>query len=142
MKKSMGRLISILSRAIQQDLKDVLAPFGISVGEEPYYMALIEEDGVSQDQLSKKVKVDKAATARMVKSLEEKGYLIRKIDSDDKRNKKLYLTKIGREKYEPIRDALINYNDKLTNQWSDEIYDLIYCNLSNALKQIENNKDK
>lgn len=142
MKKSMGRLINILSRAIQQDLKDVLAPFDISVGEEPYYMALIEEDGVSQDQLSKKVKVDKAATARMVKSLEEKGYLIRKIDSDDKRNKKLYLTKIGREKYEPIRDALINYNYKLTNQWSDEIYDLIYCNLSNALKQIENNKDK
>lgn len=72
MEKSIGKLITYLSRCIQQELKNVVVPFDISVGEEPYYMALTKQDGLTQDELTKLVKVDKAATARMVKSLEQK----------------------------------------------------------------------
>lgn len=72
MSKSIGRIISILSRKIQQDLKDVVSPFDINVGEKPYFMALVNEDGLTQDELTKKVMVDKAATTRAVKSLEKK----------------------------------------------------------------------
>ena len=35
MEKSIGKLITYLSRCIQQELKNVVVPFDISVGEEP-----------------------------------------------------------------------------------------------------------
>lgn len=98
MEKSIGKLITYLSRCIQQELKNVVVPFDISVGEEPYYMALTKQDGLTQDELTKLVKVDKAATARMVKSLEQKGYITRETDPKDKRNKKIHLTERGRLK--------------------------------------------
>ncbi len=45
MNKSIGKLITYLSRCIQQELKNVVVPFDISVGEEPYYMALSYRKG-------------------------------------------------------------------------------------------------
>ena len=134
MSKSIGRIISILSRKIQQDLKDVVSPFGINVGEEPYFMTLVNEDGLTQDELTKRVMVDKAATTRAVKSLEEKGFIIRKIDSADKISKRLYLTSKGKEIAEPLRSALWTYNQSLTKDWTDEQYEEIY----NALLQLLN----
>ena len=55
-KKSIGKLIMYLSRCIQQELKNVVVPFDISVGEEPYYMALTRNDGLTQDELTKTCK--------------------------------------------------------------------------------------
>ena len=126
MSKNIGRIISILSRKIQQDLKDVVSPFGINVGEEPYFMTLVNEDGLTQDELTKRVMVDKAATTRAVKSLEEKGFITRKIDSADKRSKRMYLTSKGKEIAEPLRAALWAYNNSLTDGWTDKQYEEIY----------------
>lgn len=137
MKKSIGKIITYLSRCIQQDLKTVVGPFDISVGEEPYYMALIHNDGLTQDELSKIVKVDKSATARMVKSLEEKGYITREIDPKDKRSKKIYLTEKGKAKYEPLSDALRKFNRELTSEWTDEQYKIVYESLEMLQKKYD-----
>jgi len=48
MKKSIGRIITLLSRSIYFDLKDVVEPFGLTVGEEPYFIALAHEDGLTR----------------------------------------------------------------------------------------------
>lgn len=132
MEKSIGKLITYLSRCIQQELKNVVVPFDISVGEEPYYMALTKQDG-----LTKLVKVDKAATARMVKSLEQKGYITRETDPKDKRNKKIHLTERGRLKYEPLSRALKEFNQKLTSEWTDEQYEIVYQSLEMLQKKFE-----
>ena len=137
MEKSIGKLITYLSRCIQQELKNVVVPFDISVGEEPYYMALTKQDGLTQDELTKLVKVDKAATARMVKSLEQKGYITRETDPKDKRNKKIHLTERGRLKYEPLSRALKEFNQKLTSEWTDEQYEIVYQSLEMLQKKFE-----
>lgn len=133
MNKSIGRIISILSRKTQQDLKEVVAPFGINVGEEPYFMALVNEDGLTQDEITKRVMVDKAATARAVKSLEEKGFIVRETDSNDKRNKRLHLTEKGKDISQPLKQALWTYNKSLTSQWTDKKYEEIYKALEELL---------
>ena len=138
MNNSIGRMISLVSRNIQQELKEVVEPFGITVGEEPYFMALMHEDGLTQEELTSRVNVDKSATARAVKSLESKGYLKREVDDGDRRNKKLYLTKRAREIYEPLVAALKNYNQMLTNGWSEEEYQTVY----HCLKILESNYNK
>lgn len=50
-------------------------------------MVLAQNDGLTQDELTKIVKVDKAATARRIRSLEKKEIVFRKTDPEDKRNK-------------------------------------------------------
>ena len=130
MEKSIGKLITYLSRCIQQELKNVVVPFEISVGEEPYYMALIQNNGVTQDELTKLVKVDKAATARMVKSLEQKGYITRETDPKDKRNKRIYLN-------EPFANALRQFNQELTSEWTEEQYEFVYQSLEMLKKKFE-----
>ena len=138
MKNSIGRIISVLSRQIQSELKCVIEPFGITAGEEPYYMELVYENGLTQDELTSRVSVDKAATARAVKSLEDKGYLIRVLDEKDKRNKRLYLTEEAREKYKQIAEKLQEYNRLLTEELTDEEYETVY----RCLQQISGNCKK
>lgn len=130
MKPSIGRMISLLSREIAIELKDVVEPFGITVGEELYFMALAHEDGITQDRLTEIVCVDKSATARAVKALENKGLIRRDIDQIDKRNKKLYLTNAGHEMYPGLSKALNSFNEKLTSSWTDEQYDQVYHSLA------------
>lgn len=129
MTKSIGRMVTLLSRNIFMDLKDVIEPFGISVGEEPYYTALASEDGLTQDELSQRVCVDKSATARAVKSLEEKGLVRREVDSLDKRNKRLYLTEEAQIKHKELVKVLIQYNQELTSDWTQDQYDFVYQSL-------------
>ncbi len=140
MKKSIGKLITYLSRAIQQELKNIVTPFDITVGEEPYYITLVHHDGLTQEELTKLVKVDKAATARAVKSLEQKGYVTREIDPNDKRSKKIHLTEKGREKYEPLSKALQQFNRELTSDWTDEQYDMVYQSLEILEQRLESDK--
>lgn len=122
---------------LQSTVASIVVPFDISVGEEPYYMALTRNDGLTQDELTKLVKVDKAATARMVKSLEQKGYITRETDPKDKRNKKIYLTETGRLQYEPLSDALKKFNQDLTSEWTDEQYEIVYQSLEMLQKRFE-----
>lgn len=138
MTESIGRMVTLLARSIQKDLKNVIEPFGISVGEEPYFMALVREDGLTQDELTQRVKVDKAATARAVKSLEAKGILLRRAASDDRRSKRLYLTEEGRALYTPLRAALAAYNEQLTAEWTGAQYDLCYKSLAALLQKLDN----
>jgi len=111
------------------DLRDVIEPFGITVGDEPYYTALAYEDGLSQEELTQRLCVDKSATARAVKALETKGFIRREVDSLDKRNKRLYLTKEAKSTHKSLVKALIEYNNELTSDWTKEQYDFVYQSL-------------
>lgn len=141
MNKSIGRMVTLLSRSIYNDLRDVVEPFGITVGEEPYFVELAHEGGLTQDELSNRVNVDKSATARVVKSLEAKGYIVRETDSSDKRNKRIYLTENARAVYISLIEALGEYNRQLTEEWTDEQYDLVYDSLEMLQLKLEHKKN-
>ncbi|NDO47825.1 MarR family transcriptional regulator [Clostridium sp. MD294] len=142
MKKSIGRIVMLLSRSICNDVRYVIEPFGLTVGEESYFIALAHEDGLTQDELSSRVNVDKSATARAVKSLEAKGYIEREIDPFDRRNKKLYFTEKAKKVYISLSEALGKYNQQLTNEWTDEQYNLIYESLEMLQLKLEIRKNK
>lgn len=53
------------------------------------------EQGVSQQFLAEKTAKDKACLTNLIKNLEKKGWVIRKEDPSDRRNKLVYLTTEG-----------------------------------------------
>lgn len=63
---------------------------GTSEFECLYYIS--KNNGMNQEKLRSFLNIDKSAVARMVANLEEKGYVSRIQDKDDKRAKKLFIT--------------------------------------------------
>ena len=117
--------ISVLYRQFQIYINNNTKDLQISASEYIFLMEMYKNDNMSQEQLSKNLIIDKSATARAIKSLEEKEYIIRKKDDNDKRTNRIKLTKKGIE----IKDRLSN----LLEEWNNEITSDIDKNLLNTL---------
>ena len=117
--------ISVLYRQFQIYINNNTKNLQISASEYIFLMEMYKNDNMSQEQLSKNLIIDKSATARAIKSLEEKEYIIRKKDDNDKRTNRIKLTKKGIE----IKDRLSN----LLEEWNNEITSDIDKNLLNTV---------
>lgn len=117
--------ISVLYRQFQIYINNNTKDLQISASEYIFLMEMYKNDNMSQEQLSKYLIIDKSATARAIKSLEEKEYIIRKKDDNDKRTNRIKLTKKGIE----IKDRLSN----LLEEWNNEITSDIDKNLLNTV---------
>jgi len=82
--KSIGRLINLLARKSQMYLGKVLSQYNLRQQKSRFLWLCKNREGITQEELTSIVCVDKAATARAVRSLEEKGYLLRIQDEKDK----------------------------------------------------------
>ena len=114
MKPTITRLITLLSRKSQGYFTELMRPFGLTAAERPFYMALLTHEGITQEQLTSLVGIDKAATARAVKSLERKGFLTRTQDKADRRQNLLYPTDQAKAIFDDIKQVLLRFDSLLT----------------------------
>jgi DNA-binding MarR family transcriptional regulator len=91
-KYSINRWISILYRYGQSHISKQLEFYNIGSGQYIFLIALYKKDGISQEEISDHLKIDKATTAKSIERLEKEGYVKRDIDSKDKRAYKVFLT--------------------------------------------------
>jgi DNA-binding MarR family transcriptional regulator len=71
------------------------------------------QDGMSQDELSKMMRVDKSYIARAVANMEKMGMVIRKPDPHEHRIKRVYLGKNAREAEPAFFDLAKKWLDNL-----------------------------
>lgn len=69
---------------------------------------LWREQGVSQQILAEKTAKDKACLTSLMNNLEKKGWVIRRQDPQDKRNRLVFLTPAGEEMSERIRPLIVH----------------------------------
>ncbi|CDD64417.1 putative uncharacterized protein [Firmicutes bacterium CAG:882] len=93
---------------------------GIGTAEFDFIHLVRHNPGITQAQVREQLKLDKGAAARRTASLENKGYLIRKVNPEDKRSSKLYAT----EKAESLKNSKAYlegmYYEWLLGQLSEE----------------------
>lgn len=118
--RSIGRLISILNRQAQLYLNTALQDLDIGSSEHIFLINLLKEDGISQEELSARLLIDKAATARALKSLEEKGYVRREADASDRRSKKVFCTEKALANGETLHGILRAWTALLTEGIPEE----------------------
>ncbi|GHV48533.1 MarR family transcriptional regulator [Clostridia bacterium] len=135
MQKSMIRIITVLYRKSQSYLSVALSKHNLTTAEQPFFAALQKYDGATQDELSALISVDKSATARTVKLLEEKGFVKRVQNETDKRQIRIFLTDIARESWSGVEKELISFNEMLTKNIAADSLETVY----NALLQMEEN---
>ncbi|WP_455674513.1 MarR family winged helix-turn-helix transcriptional regulator [Phocaeicola sp.] len=76
-------------------------------------------EGVSQQFLAEKTAKDKACLTNLVNNLEKKGWVMRKENPADKRNRLVFLTEEGRELSDQIRPLLDGLYAQVTNKMSE-----------------------
>lgn len=113
MNKSVGRLVSILYRKNQVYLNQALKSLDITATEMSSLLCLYHSDGVTQDEMSHYLLIDKAAIARAIVSLLDKGLIIKEKDDVDKRANRIYLSIKGKQLETSIRSILKDWNDLL-----------------------------
>ena len=98
-------IIFLLAKAYQKahaDFKKRLIPFGLTPIQHLILEALWIQDGVPAKEIGEKLVLDGATLSGILDRLAISGWIIKKIDPDDKRVQRIYLT----EKSSDIRPDL------------------------------------
>ena len=112
-----------------------LAPYGITAAEEPFFMTVTHHGGATQEELTAMVGVDKSATARVVRSLERKGYVTRRQDAEDRRQNRVFATDAALEIAEQVHAELLRLDGEVIRGLSEQDIGV----LSGELALIEQN---
>lgn len=90
-----------------------MSRIGFEPGQFFFLTELYKNEGLSQDELSLRVGVDKSNTSRALAKLEKYGFIRREADPQNHRVKKVYLEPKARE----VRKQLI----KIQHKWNREL---------------------
>jgi DNA-binding MarR family transcriptional regulator len=118
--ESLGRYISILYRSGKMYINNKFEKYNIGNGQYLFLLSLSHNEGVTQEEMSCKLFIDKGTTAKAIKRLEDEGYVKRSVDDKDKRAYKVYLTEEGRKVTAEISEVIHDWNDILTSGFTEE----------------------
>ena len=105
------------------------------------------EDGkITISELAKKTRVLPSAISRTLKRLEEKGYVERTVNKNDRRNTYVEITDRGREVAQEVREIMRDYGEAVLSKFDEEELSMLISYLNNiydiAKKEIEVRKVK
>lgn len=128
------KLTGNIYRCTQFYMDKKLERFNLSAGSYPYLLVLNRCEGISQNEISRELNVDKAMSARTVKKLIELDYIRKEENEDDVRAYKLYLTEKGKAIVPDIIEILSSWTNILTEGNSEEEIETSEKFLENILK--------
>ncbi len=83
-------------------------------------LSIDREDGTPSTTLGSKMGMEATSLTRTLKSMEEKGLIIRKRNPNDGRGVLIYLTEFGKEKRELSRNTVLKFNETIRQNIPDE----------------------
>jgi DNA-binding MarR family transcriptional regulator len=117
---NVGKWVSVLYRQFQVYINAELKSFDLNSSQYIFLLILYRQDGVSQEELARRLFIDKGAAARAIKQLEQNGLLTRKVNALDKRAYEVYLTEKALKIRPLIEEILDRWNRILSQDRSEE----------------------
>ncbi|WP_334351779.1 MarR family winged helix-turn-helix transcriptional regulator [Companilactobacillus sp. HBUAS56257] len=129
------RSIGVIARSLDSISNIEFKELDLTKGQYLYLVRIYENPGIIQERLANMIKVDKTTAARAIRKLEKNGFIERRQSSDNKKEKKLFVTEKGKTTYPIIHRENLYSNqvalDGLTTNEQREIFVL--------LKKVEEN---
>lgn len=94
--RNLTQAIYIICRCTHIFYARELKKLHLTMGQFPFLMEIVDNDGISQEKLSSQLKISKSTTAVIVRQLLESGLITRKPDEKDRRNFHLHATEKAR----------------------------------------------
>lgn len=127
-----------IARCGAQYRLDYLAPMGLKACHASYLTEICAQPGISQDQLARKICINKSNVTRQAAVLEEEGFITRSPAPGDKRVTELYPTQKALELLPRISCILKDWEAEITGDLTDEELDL----LSNLLEKMKSHASR
>ncbi len=106
-------------KKIDRYLAFQLEEYGISVPQSFVLFALLEEDGSTLKEIGTKAQIDSSSMTVLVDKLENEGYLERRLDPQDRRAIRVFLTPKGRDLAGKVWDLAVDFNRRLHESLGD-----------------------
>jgi len=102
-------------------------------------LSIDKEDGTPSTYISNRMGMEPTSLTRTLKTLEEKGLIIRKKNPEDGRGVLIYLTELGKEKRELSKNTVLKFNDVIKQNISEEKL-MHFIEVSDAINTLINEK--
>lgn len=83
--------------ALRRALEQTIRPFNFSVGQFDVLQFLLHEDGMEHRELQKRLAVTSPTLSNILNGMERDGHLIRELDDQDARVRRLHLSDTARQ---------------------------------------------
>ncbi|MFA9558851.1 MarR family winged helix-turn-helix transcriptional regulator [Evansella sp. AB-rgal1] len=118
-------------------IKNKLEALNIAPEQNLVMMLLWEKDGLTQNQISIRLKKDKTNIARMASNLEQKGFISRVQCQNDRRSIKLFLTSRGKELGEKVIPIAESFHEMVVKDISKEELEQLEKTLAKISKNVD-----
>ena len=132
---TIGFLLWDANRAMNREFSDRIARQGVSLGLWPFLRALWDGDGITQRELSEKVRMKGPTTVAALNKLEDRGLVRREGDKKDARKINVFLTPDGRKVYRKVIPEVDAVNTQCLTDLSAEEQ----SEFKNMIRRIRNN---
>ena len=117
--------ITDIARCAAQFRQEELAPLGLKSCHASYLAAVCCCPGITQDQLARRIFINKSNVARQLAMLEEEGFVERRPSPEDKRAIQVFPTEKTKECLPRIGEIFRVWEDFVAQDLSKEEYDLL-----------------
>ena len=107
-------------QAVSRMYNEEASKYGATMATGFALLSMDKNAGTPSTALGPKMGMEATSLTRTLKSMEEKGLIIRKKNPDDGRGVLIFLTELGKEKRDLSKTTVLKFNDTVKNHISDE----------------------
>lgn len=102
---SIFHLLIKVFKAHHKKTHQLLKKLDLYRGQPPLLHLLWKKEGRTQKELSEKMHSEPATIAKMVRRMENEGFVVKKTDEEDRRLSRIYLTDKGKEIRQKVKEV-------------------------------------
>jgi DNA-binding MarR family transcriptional regulator len=118
--KTIDYILRATWQAVSRMYNEEAQNFGASMATGFALLSMDKDKGTPSTSLGPKMGMEATSLTRTLKSMENKGLIIKKKNPDDGRGVLIYLTDFGREKRELSRNTVLKFNETVKKHVSEE----------------------
>lgn len=118
--KTIDYVLRATWQAVSRMYNEEAAKYGATMATGFVLLSIDKENGTPSTTLGPKMGMEATSLTRTLKSMEERGLIIRKKNPKDGRGVLIYLTDFGREKRELSKNTVLKFNESIKKNISEE----------------------
>jgi DNA-binding MarR family transcriptional regulator len=118
--KTIDYILRATWQAVSRMYNEEASKYGATMATGFALLSMDKNTGTPSTSLGPKMGMEATSLTRTLKSMEEKGLIIRKKNPDDGRGVLIYLTDLGKEKRDLSKNTVLKFNDTVKNHITEE----------------------
>jgi DNA-binding MarR family transcriptional regulator len=118
--KTIDYILRATWQAVSRMYNEEASKYGATMATGFALLSMDKDKGTPSTSLGPKMGMEATSLTRTLKSMEEKGLIIRKKNPDDGRGVLIYLTEFGKEKRDLSKATVLKFNETMKNHITEE----------------------